>query len=205
MKRSLMIVAVAVVALVLGLAINLSSAAPKELPAPARVAVVDIGRIFRNYDKAKDFAAKQKAAMEEIEKKDRQYKKDIEDLNNQLGGGPTSLKPGTPDYDKVTEDLTKKMIERQAWANTQTEMQNRTNLRLSKEMHDEIVAMIGHVAKDDGYTLVLVKESAELSTRTVDEFLDQLTRRKVLYADPSMEITDQVLLNLNELYKGQKK
>lgn len=204
MKRSFMIVVVAAFALVSGLAINRSSAEPKEPSAPTRVAVVDIGRLFRNYEKAQKFAADQDKAMKALEEEDKTRKDAIDTLNDKMSG-PTGLRPGTPEYDKATEQITTLMIERQAWRNTKTEMYNRTNMRLNKEIHEEIVKTTGLVAQELGYTLVLARESAELSTRTVDEFLDQLTRRKVIYADNSLDITAKVLEKLNETYRGQKK
>ena len=63
--------------------------------------------------------------------------------------------------------------------------------------------MIKKVAKDRGLELVLFKESEDAKPANLDELLQRMSRRKVLYNANSIDITDEVLTRLNEAYKGK--
>ena len=73
---------------------------------------------------------------------------------------------------------------------------------LTEAMYREILDVIQTVAKEQGDTLVLYRDDIDLKSDSITELLSKITRRKVLYSDPGMDITDLVLARLNERYKA---
>jgi Skp family chaperone for outer membrane proteins len=100
--------------------------------------------------------------------------------------------------------MTQLTIDRQAFLNYQDELAKRETFRYTKEVYQDVLDAVDKVAKERGYQLVLFKESANLTSRTYDELLEQIARRKVLYSDSSLEITDDVLKRLNRDYAVKK-
>ena len=200
MKRTLWIAAFVVMGVTLGVAIGHVTAQQKAPPPPARIAVVDLGRLFRSYQKSTDYLKEKNDEMQRLVNEDEARGQAIEKAKNVL----QNLKTGSVEYDKKVDEITKLSIEHQVWKNTQADLQQRTTLRRTKEMYDEMVKVATAVAQRGGCNMVMAKEPADISIRTVEEFLDQLGQRKILYAADTLDITDDVLQQLNEMYTGKK-
>ena len=80
----------------------------------------------------------------------------------------------------------------------------REHHRLTKEMYEEINKVIAAVARDRGVQVVFYAERESLQTRDTPELLQLIERRKVLYADPSVDMTEEVLTRANEGYRPIK-
>ena len=70
-------------------------------------------------------------------------------------------------------------------------------------MYEQILKTIGDVARENGYAIVLYKESASQPSKNTPELLQQIERRKVLHCDESVDLTALVLGRLNTSYSGK--
>ncbi len=168
--------------------------------APAKSAVCDLFIILKNYDRGNDLKKELKAKVDKITAEGDKRGKEITKIQDTL----EELKPGSKEYDAQLNKMTQLTIDRQAFLNYQDELAKRETYRYTKEVYQDVMDAIEKVAKERGYQLVLFKESPNLVSRTYDELLEQISRRKVLYSDPSLDITDDVLKRLNRDYAVKK-
>ena len=180
-------------------------AAPTATSAPAaaqptKSAVCDLFVILKNYDRGNDLKKELKARVDKITAEGDKRGKEITKIQDTL----EELKPGSKEYDAQLNKMTQLTIDRQAFLNYQDELAKRETYRYTKEVYQDVLDAIEKVAKERGYQLVLFKESPNLVSRTYDELLEQISRRKVLYSDPSLDITDDVLKRINRDYAVKK-
>lgn len=168
--------------------------------APAKTAVCDLFIILKNYDRGNDLKKELKTRIDKITAEGDKRGKEITKIQDTL----EELKPGSKEYDAQLNKMTQLTIDRQAFLNYQDELAKRETFRYTKEVYQDVLDAVDKVAKERGYQLVLFKESANLTSRTYDELLEQIARRKVLYSDSSLEITDDVLKRLNRDYAVKK-
>lgn len=166
----------------------------------AGVAVCDVVEVFNQYEKARELNEKRNQHRLTIQADDRSKEKDIQDKQNLLEG----LKEGTVDYEKVLKDILKMTIERKAWQQYEEAAMRRDHLRRTREMYEDILKTIATVARRRGVQVVLYSNRESMETRDIQELLQFIERRKVLYADASVDITEEVLGRVNRTYRAGK-
>ena len=201
MKRTIWIAAFLAVGVTLGGAINHLTAQAKEPPPAARVAVVDISRVFRNYQKTLDYHDQQRAESQRLQAENDAKLAAIEKATNVLA----DMKTGTADYEKQEELIDQLTLQHRNWQATLAARQQRLMLQRTREMYDDIVKATAVIAQKQGCNLVMTREPADITMRSMEEFLDQLSRRKVLYVADNLDITGDVLQHLNEMYLATKR
>jgi Skp family chaperone for outer membrane proteins len=70
--------------------------------------------------------------------------------------------------------------------------------RLLSALYEDVAKMAGLVAKDMGYKVVLYTDHKMPKTNNSTELTAVLKDRKVIYGDPSVDITEIVLKRLND-------
>ncbi len=202
MKNRSLILAFVLAGAAAGLVVPFATAQnkPATASAPTKVAVCDMELVFKNYDKANDIKADLDQKAQNIKSEADARTKALDKITQQL----ESLKSGSGEYEAKVLELTRLSVERDSWLAVQQQLTTRERHRRAKEMYKDISDTIAKVAKERGYDLVLYIEPAQQETRTLEEMLQVIARRKVLYNDPSLDITDLVLPRLNEQYKAAK-
>jgi Skp family chaperone for outer membrane proteins len=203
MKKPYWILLTALGTLIAAAALNPTLAQEKPAPAaaaPAKTAVCDLFIILKNYDRGNDLKKELKDRMDKITAEGDKRGKEITKIQDTL----EELKPGSKEYDAQLNKMTQLTIDRQAFLNYQDELAKRETFRYTKDVYQDVLDAVEKVAKERGYQLVLFKESPNLTSRNYDELLEQMARRKVLYSDASLDITDDVLKRLNRDYAVKK-
>ena len=163
---------------------------------PTRVAVCDIAEVFNNYKRARDLTARLDTRRRRIKSENEKRSKAIESLQMELEG----LKEGSKKYEQTFNEIQRLTIERQAWLQFEDSLAVRDHLRLTKEMYDEILAMVVATAKGKGLDLVLYREGKTPPTQNITELLRAIRARKVLYSADTIDITEETLRRINETY-----
>lgn len=127
-------------------------------------------------------------------------KREFDEKQAQLDRKQEELKKKKEEYDKQSlvlkeeakrqkqQELQQDFIElQQLYAKLQKEL-SENELNLTKEIFDKAQAVIAEIAQRDGFTLILDKAEG-----------------RILYALPSMDITNEVIRKYNEKYSGGKK
>lgn len=187
-------------ALVGGAVLLTSSAAQPARPALTRIAVCDFVDIFNNYARAKEETAKLNERRQQIKAEMDKREKAIEALKLERD----SYKQGSKKYEEMAGQITWQTLQNEAWLRYQENLTLSDHRNLTREMYKEIKAMIAKVAKQRGVILVLQREPETLETQNTAELLRQIYGRKVLYSADELDITETVLLSLNQAYKAKK-
>ena len=176
-----------------------SSAQTPAAATRARVGVCDVVEVFNNYQRAKDLTAKLNERRQAIKAESQKRSKAIDALRLEL----ENYKKGSKKYEDTLNEIQRLSIEADAYLKYQDALALREHRKLTKDMYNEIKAMIARVARQRGVVLVLQREPDEITTENTAELLRQIYSRKVLYADDSLDLTETVLLALNQAYKAR--
>jgi Skp family chaperone for outer membrane proteins len=187
-------------ALIAGGVVLTTSLAQTARPAAARLAVCDLVDVFNNYQRAKDLTAKLNDRRDAIKAESKKRQKAVDELKMELEG----LKKGSRKYEQTFNEIARLSIEHKAYLQYQDALAIRDHHNLTKEMYNEIVDMIARVAQQGGYALVLQRQTGKLDAPNTNELLRQIYNRKVLYAADRMDITETVLLRLNQAYRATR-
>jgi len=175
-----------------------ASAALAQTPPPAfKLIVVDMGKVLNGYYKTEEYNAKfndaaQKAQeqLDEMQKQMQatadQYKESVEKSKNTVLSQEARTQ-AEADAQKKMEDLQRMQAEAQDFrAKTQRSLQQR--MTSSREMFfEEISKVVADIARARSATLVLDKSGPSL-----------IGIPSVVYSDPSYEITEDVLKEVNK-------
>jgi Skp family chaperone for outer membrane proteins len=205
MKNSKFWILAAAVAVVSALILKdvVAQSKPDVVPDPnsnTRVAVVDVVKIFANYQRAKDLEIKLTERRKTIKLEDEGRAKKIESMEQELRDG---LNPASAEYEKRLGELTKASVERESWLKFEDAREMQERFRLTDDMYKEVCKVTGVVARQLNFQLVINSDDTNADPK--QDIFRKIDRKKVVYAESSIDITDQVLSKLNELYKAGNK
>jgi len=166
-----------------------------------RVGVCDIVEIFDNYQRAKDLTAQLGEHGKAIKAENEKRGKAIDAIKMEL----ESLNPGSKEYEKRLDQIEKLTIERKAWLDYETAKSMRNHHRLTRDMHDQIVAMIALVSKELNLHIIFQRDRSKMTSNSTPELIRRIAARKVLYAAEEADITEIILSRLNLAYRSLKK
>jgi len=170
------------------------------VPSGGDVAVCDVEEIFEHYDRANDLTADFIKRSEAITEEGKKRAARIEALREELEG----LEPGTEDFEDLVQEIQRQTIEAQAWQDYKMTIARRDQHRLTTDMYDEILVMIETIATEQGYKIVLFRDSRTTQTKDMNQLVALMGNRKVLYSSPSVDVTQTVLARLNRQYNASR-
>jgi Skp family chaperone for outer membrane proteins len=172
-----------------------SSAPAATKPAPAIVGSVDLDLVSKGYDKVKVMLDGLKAEMLQKQSELAKIASEGRNCTEMLA----KMQNGTTDYKKMETRLSQLKAQMQvAQEQGQSELTQReadTFAALYKEMQQ----MVAAVAQQRGLTYV-VRVNTEPVSGTEPQSVMAAMSRTVIYADPSTDITDDVIKFLNYYY-----
>jgi Skp family chaperone for outer membrane proteins len=92
------------------------------------------------------------------------------------------------------------MIEYQVWKMTKQDEVGAAHLRWVNKTYKKVEEEVARAAKAKGFQLVVTREDLDTSITDSKTMLKQIISRKVIYSEPSIDITDEVLANLNAAF-----
>ncbi len=169
--------------------------------APTKVAVVDMVKLFNNYDRTKKVNAR-------LAKRQNELKAERKKLVDKIGAMRAELanfNPDSKDFYERQKKLFRMSVDLKSLTQVGKEDIKR-EFRLSTEkIYKEIVDVVGEVAKQTGYELVLYLDAVPIRSDSFPTLLEKIRQRKVIYSSPRIDITRQALDYLNQKYKLRKK
>lgn len=162
------------------------------------VVTFDIQKVMDNLTQRADLAAELSERLQLIQDKIDQDLADIGMLEEQLAGEATSQQK------VLAEELEQKklaMISYQRFARSQVDIERSLILR---DLHREIQDAVSDIAKANGYDLVLINDSGmqitvnpESNLSREQQVREQVRAQRVFFADSGIDITDQVVTQMN--------
>ncbi len=162
---------------VLGLAVMFGLVATgMSLAADLKIGYVDLGKVFDNYQKTKEFDAVLQSEGEAFQKERDGMVQKIQDAQSKLAlMNDTQKAAMQADIENQKNEVVAYDREKRA------ELAKKRDDKV-KEILSEIQGIVTTIAKNEGYTYVL-------------------NDRVMIFGDPQYNITDEVMKNLNDSYK----
>ncbi len=165
----------------------------------ARVAVVDVVRVFNEYQRQKDLTEEMNDLEGKLRTENQQRLTRIETMKAELD----RLNLDDPTYATRARELVQVQIEYEVWAKAkQADMAREVGLWTDK-IYREILKAAEELAKRDGYDLVLYRGQYQGGTLDPEGLKEQIRSNQVLYAAPSVDITVGLSDKLNADYRTQ--
>jgi Skp family chaperone for outer membrane proteins len=183
----------------IGLAVAALAAAAAFPDRPAKVASVDIERIFAALDEQKSIEAEIKRLGEKMASEKDRLSRELQDLNAEL----ESYKAGTPPYNetlKKVEAAVGAMSAQDQFGQLKVEAERANGMRV---LYVHVREAAAAVAKQSGIDYVLINDSIPpIEPAGFVQTKQQLAMRRVLFAGNDMDLTDAVIGQANAAFKA---
>ncbi|UCD30460.1 MAG: OmpH family outer membrane protein [Planctomycetota bacterium] len=168
--------------------------------APAKqseVGVVDLVYVFNEFEQTKTLNALMKDRENKIREEMAQKMQEL----NVEASALKAFDPASEDYAKREKEFQEKLIEARSWEFKQREIRVANHLRWLKRTYDTVTAEIAKVAKTKGIVLVVTREELDMSKVDSNTLYQQIMARKVVYSDPVIDLTEEVLTSMNAAFE----
>jgi outer membrane protein len=170
-----------------------------------KIGVVSIQRVLSDCQEAKDINVRMEAAKKDYDQTTAQKQKALADLRASL---QTDLKPGTPQYEERRKEFVKQVVEAKSWQELQQEDLQRQQKQNMRSLYEKIEQAVSELAAKKGLDLVLPDSRQPFPDSVdgvnIDQLRDFIRSRTVLYAHPSIDISSEVVAQLDARYKEKK-
>jgi Skp family chaperone for outer membrane proteins len=173
--------------------------------ADVKIAVANAGKIFSDIKEKKDWEQKMLQDQKTLQDTAFQKQQKVKSLQEQRD----NLRTDSPQYADKDKELQSAKIDLEVWAQIQQAESQRTNKMQTKALFDKIVNAVAAVATAKGIDLVIADQHPELP----DNFMEQATleqvrqllgTRNVLYSSPQVDITQDVITQMDADYAAGK-
>lgn len=193
------VAAMATVAWLAGTAVIQAQAQPAARGGTSKVAVVDIVRVFDTFEQTivlnKKLDMHTRMLGEEAERRAKAAQAEQEALQ--------AFAPDSAEWYKQNEKVKKMIFENEVWRQLERENIAESHKRWVLRTYEMVTQEIERVATAHGVDIVITRERLKGDVGDSKALLAQILNIKVVYAssDPSVDLTDEVLLNLNSEFQ----
>ncbi|HSW44178.1 MAG TPA: OmpH family outer membrane protein [Phycisphaerae bacterium] len=190
-------VAVGLVVVIVGVLMTRVNQA--QTPAPAGtmpVGVVDLVRVFNEFEQTKALNAELDRYKTQLSRDQQQREEKLTVERDTLQG----FAPDSAEYRKRSAAMKKMIVEYQAWLATEREMLKDEHRRWIERTYDMVTQSVAQVALRKGLQLVFTREELETNVDDAGVLQKQILNRKVVYYDPGLDVSDDVLVILNDAF-----
>jgi Skp family chaperone for outer membrane proteins len=171
------------------------------LASGGRVACVDVIKIFNEYERQKDLEEEMRAIQDTTRNEAQRRMGQIDSLQATLD----AMSATDPARVKRQREMLQLQLDYKNWSDLiQADMAREVGV-WTRRTYDEVLEVIAGIAQREGYDVVLYREAPELMGFEPDALKNQIRGRKLVWADPGVDITQQVLDQLNTQYRAQPK
>ncbi len=166
------------------------------------VAVVDVPAVSERYEKTRDleaafeqrrvgFTRQRDALRERIKRTGRSLQEEV--------------KPGTKEFEDRRKQFVMLEAELQWFVETEGQKIEEGLAQSLREIYDDIQAVVRDVADERGIDVVLAADRLPNEpARSPMQARQQIVLQKVVYWNPRVDITEEVVVRLNAKYKAQR-
>ena len=166
-----------------------------------KIGVCDPHEVFQQYVRKTALQGDLDDKKREVQAEMKAIQSNIKAKRDMLQTG--TFKPETREYQNKTKELLTLTVEHETKAKWYESDLRRQDAEITRMCYEDIYKAIDTMAKKKGLTLVLTHEEFELQSQTVQELISKLYyRRPVLYADPGLDITQEVVDLVDAEYRA---
>jgi len=176
--------------------VNLANAEAEDF----KIGIVDISSVFEKYQKRIDLdqelKGQEKGFQDEINKK----RKEIIDLDEET----QLLDLGSESRGKNENLLERKNVELEGYAKFAERQLLKKYKDFFENVYQEVVQKVEEIGKQNNFDLIIKKEEPNLESGQISDLQFKIGIRTVLYHSESVDITLDVIDNLNASYSKEK-
>jgi len=185
---------------VCGVTLVLSALWSPAVVGQTKVAVVNVPQASEQYQKTSDLEARFDALRSELNKQRDDLQGRVERTRRSL---QEELKPGTDEYRARRKESAMLEAELQYFMESEGKGIEAGLARSLRTIYDDIHAMVQRVAQEKGFDVVLAAD--QLPSEIPDSpnaLRQQIMLQKVLYWNPRVDLTSEVVARLNSQYQA---
>lgn len=196
--RSFLISAACLAVFVMAYAVyDLNAQGVSAPPAAGGVAVVDVGHIFKNHARFKRMMEELKRDVEADEKTLKAERSAINEMGKKLEG----LKPGSIDYKRLDEDLTRRQSDWNVKASLKKKTLMERETQIYYNVYREINDEVRYFAERRGVSLVLRFNGEPVDVSNPGSVRGEINK-PIVYTRRDIDITLPILSELNRRAVG---
>ncbi|MDQ3440955.1 MAG: OmpH family outer membrane protein [Planctomycetota bacterium] len=167
-----------------------------------KIATASAAKIFMGMKEKTDVRAKIEQQVKQLREEEQSRRQKVQDVQQQM----ELLKPDSPQYEEANKTFMAAAIEFKNWGEVSQAQAARHEKLLTKMLFDKITAAIAAIAKERGIDFVVAEQPPFAVERMTPQDLQQaMVQRQVLYANASLDLTQDVIGRLDEQYNAGKK
>lgn len=168
----------------------------------SKIAVVDLVRVFNEFKQTKALNNKMLEYRKRLSEEKDQKQQKVNELREKL----EAFAPDSADYYKRREELTRQRIDLEVWQGVKLDELGEHHLRWIKRTYQMVTDEVAAVAKGHGVDVVLTREELDTPNTTdtskiMQATLQQILNRKVVYSNPTLDVTEEVLKRLDSQFE----
>ncbi|MHC4320759.1 MAG: OmpH/Skp family outer membrane protein [Planctomycetota bacterium] len=195
-RMPIMCLVLALLASVIYTNINLANAEAEDF----KIGIVDISSVFEKYQKRIDLdqelKEQEKGFQDEVNKK----RKEIIDLDEET----QLLDLGSESRSNNENLLERKNVELEGYAKFAERQLLKKYKDFFENIYQEVVQKVEEIGKQEGFDLIIKKEESDLKSGQISDLQFKIGIRTVLYHSDSVDITLNVIEDLNASYSKEK-
>lgn len=186
------------IALIAGMVLAFQTATGRFAPPATALGTIDLPRVIDALDEWKAEVARATASSEQFATDIETRTKEAEVLRADL----EDFVPGTDKFEDAQRSLKRATINLKAFMLNAERRELATKTRSVLRIYDHIRTSAGQLADRDGYGLILVDDSAIAINEQSADVLGEISSRRVLYAQPTLDVSDVLVAFMNEQWKA---
>ncbi|MCA9284995.1 MAG: OmpH family outer membrane protein [Phycisphaerales bacterium] len=189
----------AVLAALIGLFAYQAGAVRALAARPTAVGTVDLGKVFEKMNERAEWDASTKGMEESLTAELRKRQESAQAKKAQYDALPAGA-----ERDALRESLAKDLLEDEVWFKFKRSQVDRERSLMWQSMYRNIRAEAALLAEAEGFDLLLVNDASNEIRSDTDpnasaeaQILQQITARRVLYSQPTIDLTDKLIIRIN--------
>ncbi|NBX25391.1 MAG: OmpH family outer membrane protein [Planctomycetes bacterium] len=196
--RNVLLASASVLAMALG-TVALGTARPVAPAQGTRTASVNLSRVVDKLQERQDFEM-------QVEAMKRQFQEEAQARAKKLESGLKEVEamPDTPERQAKAEPLILEQLQMEQWANGKMGELDYEKSLMWRSIYRNLRSEAAKLAEAEGYDYIIIDDgtddlqtSREAKMPQEAQVLDQIQRRRVLYASPAHDLTDKLIVRMN--------
>ena len=158
------------------------------------IGIVDVRRALRGCKATKKYKERTNAENSKMAAEEEQLSREIQ----ALAAGLRALKPGSSDHLKQYKEYLQKQNDLKTMQEFNPQQKVLKHQQWTQELYKEILRITKVLAAEKGLPLVLGSDEPEFPIQRYEELAMTLSTHKVLYSNGCLDLTDEVIAELDK-------
>lgn len=195
MKFKTMVIGCLAGAVILAMGYEFLQAQPNVVGPGSKIGIVSVGRALRNCQATIKFKTKAIAENKKMATEENRLSQESKALADSL----KAYKPNSSDYNERLQEMVQKQSQLKALQEINPRRRVLTQMQWTQNLYQEILRITKALAAEKGLNLVLGADEPEFPFQRYEELVMTLSTHKVLYNDGCVDLTNEVIAQLDKI------